>query len=446
MGTKKLHKSVQLLVAYAKDNNIDPPVQKKLTDHFFGDGGQLFKKLDEYDARAIMNGFENKGHAYWIESENMKDGSIHPVYLDLKKIAKEGNVSEGGEKAISKTVTGNALPWHELTQHDAALVLTEIQVRGFDEVQWMALKGDLPSKDPDEAAGQETKPAPVSGAAPPASVYDADEDRFVKVTHEQRSLALALQQRLDVATLVTAVILKRMADEKLYLSLGFSSFREYAELRLPFNYRQAHKYAEIGRKFAEYFESEDPNVQSTARDSSKPGQITEDLGSLGVEKLYELSQLEDADFSEILSEGKITLADGTELDLEDIKSQSVQDLNKQLEKHRKYIKDLEAELNTSENEKAKALKRAEQLEADSETGLKYREMFGEKSLEYQAQKSRLAEARSKLLDLNQTLSKIRDIDPEEFDSLAEELRSIHKMMDRALSEIRNQNLEVFRGV
>jgi hypothetical protein len=275
-------------------------------------------------------------------------------------------------------------------------------------------------------------------------IYDDEEEGMVKVTPEERRVANSLQQRMDVTTLMMAVIMMRMSDEKLYRAVdkGYSSFREYAEVRCPFGYRQAQKYASIGRKFAPLLPGDITKGELSSPDQKALNGNLEALGDLGVNKLYELSKIDDADFSELPSEGKVILKDGTEIDVEDIKSQSAREFKRKLDEYKEYQQDLEKELNSTAQERDKALEEKEQAEKDAEVGLKYKHMYGEKSDQFEAQKGRIMAARSKAADLNQLLSKIKDLDPE-FEGLVDELADLHKLIDRGLKRLREDNVEAW---
>lgn len=58
--------AVKKLQDYANEKGINMPAQIAITNHFFSGGDQLFNELDRYDAAAILDGFDKKGHTWWI--------------------------------------------------------------------------------------------------------------------------------------------------------------------------------------------------------------------------------------------------------------------------------------------------------------------------------------------------------------------------------------------
>lgn len=354
-------------------------------------------------------------------------------------------------KIVEEMLNKQDAVFSQLSHEESKEVLQNLKLNGV--TFWInRATGQTDITDPDQQQAGDSEQLPVSSDPVEVGdeehrtlkVYDDEEGGLVEVSADERKVANSLQQKMDIATLVTAVIMMRMSDDKLYRGVdnGYSSFREYAEVRCPFGYRQAQRYAKVGRKFAPLLPD---GVTSMSPDQKTLNGNIEKLGELGMTKLYELSKIDDADFSEIPSEGKVVLKDGTEIDIEEIKGQSAREFKRKLDEHRQYQKDLEEELNQTAIAKEKAEKRADQVEKDAETGRKYKDMFGQKSEQFEAQKSRILEARSKAADLNQVLSKVTDLDPE-FESLVDELRDLHKMVDRGLQRLREDNLEALKGI
>ncbi len=353
-------------------------------------------------------------------------------------IAKEHGVIPGIQMAISGYVTEVYEPFSELTEDLAKEVLDEIDHSGFNQVQKIALEDQQPEE---SFTKNETTDVVSEKVKQLGSVYDSETKEFVQIDAETRALAQALQQRVDMATLMTAMILKRMSDEKLYLGLGYSNFKEYVLETLPFGESSAKKYLKIGRKFAgvlpeDFGKGEPVHLLEENENAQK-------LSGLGVKKLYDLTKIEDADFSEVVSQGVVKLNDGTELDLDEINASTAKEFKAQLDAHREYQADLEKELDKTAEERDEALQKADQATKDSETGKKYKDLYGPKSKEYEAYKSRIAVARNRALDLNQALSQITDLPPDEYEALCDELRDLHKLIDRGLKALREDNLGVF---
>lgn len=453
---------VDELVAFAKDKGIHPEDQQAIAEHILGIADQIFAALPEEYAEDILSTLKEKGHTTVInEATGQTDitdpdqqQGDHPVFDDLWEVVSEHDLTEMDQVHISSAVIGERYHWRQLSRSQAVTILTEIQTYSVDEIleNWSDYQQSDDGPTPPADAGTPPKEGnleavTVGAEVPSIKVYDDEEGGMVEVSGDERRIANSLQQRMDLTTLMVAVIMMRMSDEKLYRAVGngYSSFREYAEVRCPFGYRQAQKYAAIGRKFAPLLPSDMTKGELSSPDQQALNGNMESLSELGVNKMYELARVEDADFSELPSEGKVVFTDGTEIDVEEMKSQSAREFKRKLDEHRQYQQDLEEELNQTALEKEKAEERAEQIEQEAETGMKYKDMYGQKSDQFEAQKSRILTARAKAADLNQLLSKIEDLDPE-FDSLVDELRDLHKMIDRGLKRLREDNLEALQGI
>ncbi len=225
------------------------------------------------------------------------------------------------EQAISKYAIKEWKEFDELTEEQARQVMRLININGIEELSEKALNNtseeeeeEIPSgrlKQDQDTKGSEQE-SQIEKVEHPGSVYDAEKGEFVKIDPERQRVAMALQQRMDVATLVTAVALKKIVDEKYFLELGYSSMKEYANTALPFRPSSAKKYLQIGRKFADMLpdgwgEGERvPLLEDSSEENASK------LSSLGVRKLLELTRVDDADFSEVVSEGVVKLADGAQ--------------------------------------------------------------------------------------------------------------------------------------
>lgn len=153
------------------------------------------------------------------------------------------------------------------------------------------------------------------------TVFDGDKQDFVKVSKEQQLSAGYIHQQIAMGVFITALAIKKMYDEKLYLAFNCSTREEYADTMLPFGRRQAEKYYRIADKFKEYL-PENANLSS---------QIEGDVQELGIAKLYELTKIEDEDLRTVMSGGNLTGADGNKYSLEDINDMSARELSKRIQ-------------------------------------------------------------------------------------------------------------------
>lgn len=144
---------------------------------------------------------------------------------------------------------------------------------------------------------------------------------YVKAIEVHRRITLNAQLA-QTAIVEMCKGLKMMKDEKLYESLGYGEFEEYAEKEFNIKRRQAYKYISIAENLNKNF------VQSTAQ--------------IGTEKLYLLSTLSEEQQTEIN-------------DITDIEKITVRQLKEQ-------IKELERRTDNITQEKARAEAEIEALQ------------------------------------------------------------------------------------
>lgn len=166
-------------------------------------------------------------------------------------------------------------------------------------------------------------------------VLDEETGELVEITDERRQISVRIHERIQGSVMVSAILLQIARDEKIYLAFGLGSFQEYVNTMLPFSKRYAYKLLNVADEFSPIL----PKVSSmTLSNGEVPNEIQE-LGSLGISKLYNLTRLPEADYSEVFKKRKVKLADGTELDLREIEESSSREFDRQVsEIRREYQK------------------------------------------------------------------------------------------------------------
>jgi len=262
-----------------------------------------------------------------------------------------------------------------------------------------------------------------------ALVFDQDSNQMVAVTKEMHLEANALQQRLNATTLVTALILKRIKDKQLYLAFQCSSFAEYADTVLPMSYGHAKKYIRIADTFAPLIPGEFEKGASThLLESDEINQ----LSSLGSEKLYELSKVKEADFTEVFSSGKVTLPNGAEYTLDEIKEESARKL---AENMKEFKKGLTKKLAVSEENRLKAEGERDTYKKQVEKHKALVERSYEMEAKYGAEASKVSEMQFLLDKSTEHIRELESyfgqltIEENDPESLQEEARSILRRLN-----------------
>ncbi len=210
-------------------------------------------------------------------------------------------------------------------------------------------------------------------------VWDDEKKKMVAIKPEQVRIASMLQEKVTAGVFVTALAIKRIIDERLYLALGASSVNEYCDTMLPFSSRQAYRYKAIADRFQGIL----PQLSDGALEgdiSSRnvtPGSQHDvnGINHLGYRKLYELTTVEDADFTEMPTKGVIRVGDQV-IDIDEINALSAREFSKrlaeikkgysarisQLEEKNKLLESERVAIETREAEADSRLLRARDLE------------------------------------------------------------------------------------
>ncbi|APF20369.1 hypothetical protein Calab_1481 [Caldithrix abyssi DSM 13497] len=208
-------------------------------------------------------------------------------------------------------------------------------------------------------------------------VYDEEGDKVVKVSKKMQDKAWELHMRAQAHLFEAAKCLYQIKEEKLYLALGFSSFRAYYE-SVGMKKRTVFKELNLGQKLlnAEKVPTSAPSVHQNEGGDGVQEVPTSALEGLGKSKLIELARLSQEQFNAILSGEEIEV-NGERLSLAEARKLSAKELAKRITRVqrdkeevktgvlRARVKQLEATLKLREEElKATEarLKRIEELE------------------------------------------------------------------------------------
>jgi len=179
----------------------------------------------------------------------------------------------------------------------------------------------------------------------PHKVYDEETDDFVEVSVEMQKRANAVHLQIALNAISTAIGIKRMRDEKLYLGFGCQSFSEYIETRLPFTRRQAYNYIQIAERFI-------PFLPDISKDEYVVHSGAQHITEMGYNKLFALSGLPDDQFSKIVDgEDGVTLDELADMDTKEFASA----LTKYKKKHSKTLAQMD-EQNKSLKDENRILK------------------------------------------------------------------------------------------
>ena len=235
------------------------------------------------------------------------------------------------------------------------------------------------------------------------TVFDAEENKYVEITAEKQKTAAFVHQQIVLSSFATALSIKKMFDEKLYLAFGCSTREEYAETMLPFGYRQANKYYRVASRFEPLLQLKGNSSSTEERKSTSPEKWNssstntenlEKIKGLPINTLDTLiRELDDEEIDELINKGKIENED-ISLTIDTIKELSQREAQKEIAKFKRKFSD---KINQQEQE-------IKLLKAENKILLKEKSILNEKfeSLEKEyivhGPKAQLIEEKNKTLD------------------------------------------------
>ncbi len=284
------------------------------------------------------------------------------------------------------------------------------------------------------------------------SVYDAEAKELVSIEPETQLRAASQHRLVEASTLVKAVALARIADERLYLGLGCSSMKEYAEQMLADKYRNVLNYVKVGRKFGALLPSTE--VQPVAllgngepsAEAEEQAQDASAWGGLGLRKLVALTRVEDASFEDLVGDDALTMPDGTAVSREELaamNSKQVEELvrshklskeayQREIQRQKEKVKLAKSERKTAEEERKraeaerdKARQKAESLEA----------LFAKEHQGYEINEQRLEQAAKSLRDLRRYSMNCK-LDEDSPEALLMMLQTLARDTDKFLHDLR----------
>lgn len=217
-------------------------------------------------------------------------------------------------------------------------------------------------------------------------VYDAETGALVRRSEDDAAQARHLHRMVEMATLVKAVALARIADGKHFLDLGYGSMKEYAE-DLPDGYRNVKRYIQVGRRFADMVpglvapkgtpvslleaksaksaQNEGSNCNENMNGAWAEGDdegLAEGLEGLGLRKLLALTRLDEPAFEETVRHGQFRGADGAVYTVEDLTMMKSRQIDALIQEHRAERKAFQGRTTRQEEEikKLKAERKADE--------------------------------------------------------------------------------------
>lgn len=286
-------------------------------------------------------------------------------------------------------------------------------------------------------------------------VYSADQDKMVRRTPEQRQKANQLMRMVEMATLVKAVALARIADGEHYLDFGCTNFKEFAEAHLPFGYRQAKKYLNIGRKFAPLlpeFEGADGQSNALLPANTPESEELERVGSMPIDRLRKLTTLDDDHFEDVVREGQLVMPDGetsyTLEELKDMKTRQYAELVEQArmdkQAYQARIQQLEEENKKLESEREADQEMVEDAEKRLDEARDLERLYGPAKRTYEANDKGLEDTDHHIRKVRQHLMNL-ELTPDSAQGHLNKLLELVRELNAIVIDARSYHAEAIRA-
>lgn len=150
-----------------------------------------------------------------------------------------------------------------------------------------------------------------------------DDGTEVCITTELINKAIAAKARLEMGVYITAMSLKEMRDNRLYLPLGYKSWVTFVENELPYNIRTVQKHLRIADNLFSLAGPYDPESKDN---------LATHASSLSQRTLLQLSNFSEEDRVRLVTEGFISLGDG-DYSIDDLKRIAGKELTDKLKEY-----------------------------------------------------------------------------------------------------------------
>jgi len=275
------------------------------------------------------------------------------------------------------------------------------------------------------------------------TILDQETGEFIEITEEQKVIASLIQRNIELGFFISAINIKKMLDGRYYYALGCQSRDEWIDTKCPIGRSQVYKLYAIATKFEPILDG--MQIKQLGEGSSEStSDSVQLLDKTGVEKLYELSKLEDAQLNDLLKNGKIK-TDGGEYSFDDIKDATAKEMSRIIaestKKYKAKLSQQDEEIATLLEEKKIQDKELAKIRKDKKDLEDIEMLYGPVASTVQQKRKYMETARTMLEEFNEVLIRcgVTADDPE----------TMHKYMQgiiREIDEIHQRAIDTYKEV
>ncbi len=392
----------------------------------------------------------------------------------LQWFCEENQISEADQKRIANSACRTELPFHELDDDKAEQIHSIIENMGVPlfmqqynltksaESEQSAIENeDSPSYTEANPStdGNQTGGAVATGSATAASsfqlkeVYDAELGELIQRTPEQQAIGHAMYNRMKQVEALQWAMVKIFIENDHHLDLGYSRRADFYAAEFGLGERAAQNRLKAGEFLLNLLPvsahkqiQEAKEIKGLSADEVKN---FNSLANLGTSKLSDMARIDEADFTEVLSDGVVKFSDGREVALEDIQLRTRTELNNLFKAEIDSYKKRNANLLDAKSESEAEIKRLQQeqdLMAKKIEDAERKEMlYGPKETNLEGYYQRVELATKAVRDANKIITKI-ELPEDAPDDLQMSVQALHKMIDGGRQVLFDNNYSAIEGV
>ena len=394
----------------------------------------------------------------------------------LQQLCKEYEIDGGLQSSIGKaySLSGQDTLFEFLDDEDSKEVYEQLTERGVEQVVEEIEKSyvsDLTStiskenEDTNSALAESAQSAinksgaVATGSATAASsfqlkeVYDAESGELVPRTPEQQAIGHAMYNRMKQVEALQWAMVKLFVENDHHLDLGYSRRADFYAAEFGLGESAAQKRLKAGEFLLNLLPvsahkqiQEAKEIKGLSADEVKN---FNSLANLGTSKLSDMARIDEADFTEVLSDGVVKFSDGREVALEDIQLRTRTELNNLFKAEIDSYKKRNANLLDAKSESEAEIKRLQQEQELMEKKISDAErkemLYGPKETNLEGYYQRVEMATKAVRDANKIITKI-ELPEDAPDDLQMSVQALHKMIDGGRQVLFDNNYSAIEGV
>lgn len=388
---------------------------------------------------------------------------------ELISLSKVSGESLNDQKRMAKELIDVELHYNSLDSARSKKLLKKIEelggytkakdfIKKSAESEQSAIENEDSPSYTEASESNQKSGAVATGSATAASsfqlkeVYDAESGELIQRTPEQQAIGHAMYNRMKQVEALQWAMVKLFVENDHHLDLGYSRRADFYAAEFGLGVSAAQKRLKAGEFLlgllpvsAHKQIQEAKEIKGLSADEVKN---FNSLANLGTSKLSDMARIDEADFTEVLSDGVVKFSDGREVALEDIQLRTRTELNNlfkaEIDSYKKRNANLLDAKSESEAE-IKRLREEKELLDDKIADADRKELlYGPKETSLKGYYQRVEMATKAVRDANKIVTTIK-LPADAPDDLQMNVQALHKIIDGGRQVLFDNNYSAIEG-